>query len=213
MLPTELTTECTHFHIKVSLHKQDSLSTFFSLARVERRTPGSTGCRPSRKKGGGSEIAPYLFDRFETDVGAYNAVAASIARELDIVVNDLFAVVTTYGRDDLLLPDGVHVKPEGYALLGRAVTHCTREVSEPAGHHTDWFRLRESAGRAASVCGASSLSFSPVCEPKPHRIHNGLLPTRSIHACIGSTVSKPRSAVQLEQTTMPSKTPRSMPRS
>lgn len=61
------------------------------------------------------------FDRFEADVDAYNAVASDIARELGIGVNNLFAAVTSAGRDNLLLSDGVHFKPEGYALLGRRV--------------------------------------------------------------------------------------------
>ena len=70
------------------------------------------------------------FDRFETDVAAYNTVAADIARELGIIINDLFAAVTCAGRDDLLLPDGVHFKPEGYALLGKRVAASIREIAE-----------------------------------------------------------------------------------
>ena len=70
------------------------------------------------------------FDRFEMDVAAYNTVAADIARELGIVVNDLFATITSAGRDDLLLPDGVHFKPEGYALLGKSIAACIRRVAE-----------------------------------------------------------------------------------
>jgi len=72
------------------------------------------------------------FDRWETDVVAYNAVAVDIARELGIVVNDLFAAVTSAGRDDHLLPDGVHFKPEGYALIGRNVADCIRGVTKAA---------------------------------------------------------------------------------
>ncbi len=47
------------------------------------------------------------YDRFEADVATYNAAATDIARELNIVVNDLFSVITSGGRDDLLLPDGL----------------------------------------------------------------------------------------------------------
>ncbi len=68
------------------------------------------------------------FDRFEADVVAYNAVAADIARTLDIVTHDLFSTINAAGRDDLLLPDGVHFKPEGYALLGKSVAECVRET-------------------------------------------------------------------------------------
>lgn len=69
------------------------------------------------------------FDRFETDVCAYNAVAADIARELNIVLNDLFTTVISAGRDDLLLSDGVHFKPEGYVLLGKRVAACIKRVA------------------------------------------------------------------------------------
>ncbi len=70
------------------------------------------------------------FDRFEADVVAYNTVAVDIAQELSIVVNDLFATVTSAGRDDLLLPDGVHFKPDGYALLGQRVAAQIKKVAE-----------------------------------------------------------------------------------
>jgi lysophospholipase L1-like esterase len=70
------------------------------------------------------------FDRFEADVAAYNAAAADIAQELDIVVNDLVATVTSAGRDDLLLPDGVHFKPQGYAFLGKAVADQIKRVAD-----------------------------------------------------------------------------------
>jgi lysophospholipase L1-like esterase len=71
-----------------------------------------------------------LYDRFEVDVVAYNTVAADIARGLGIVVDDLFATITSAGCDDLLLPDGVHFKPEGYVLLGKSVAACIRSVME-----------------------------------------------------------------------------------
>jgi len=67
-------------------------------------------------------------DRFEEDVVAYNAAALDICRDLGVAVNDLFSLVDLAGRDDLLLPDGVHFKPEGYALLGGAVAECVRSV-------------------------------------------------------------------------------------
>jgi lysophospholipase L1-like esterase len=70
------------------------------------------------------------FDRFEADVAAYNAAATEIAQELNIVVNDLVATVTSAGRDDLLLPDGVHFKPQGYTLLGKAVADQIKRVAD-----------------------------------------------------------------------------------
>ena len=68
------------------------------------------------------------FDRFEADVVAYNAAASGICRELRVRVNDLFSQIESAGRDDLLLPDGVHFKPEGYALLGGAVAECVSRL-------------------------------------------------------------------------------------
>jgi lysophospholipase L1-like esterase len=64
------------------------------------------------------------FDRFEADVVAYNAAANGVACELGVAVNDLFAAVQEAGPDELLSKDGVHFRPEGYALLGRAVARC-----------------------------------------------------------------------------------------
>jgi len=67
-------------------------------------------------------------DRFEEDVIAYNAAALEICRELGVAVNDLFSLINSAGRDDLLLPDGVHFKPEGYALLGESVAAYIKKV-------------------------------------------------------------------------------------
>lgn len=61
------------------------------------------------------------FDRFEADVDSYNAVAVDVAREFEIPINNLHAVVVAAGRDRLLLPDGVHFTAPGYALLGATV--------------------------------------------------------------------------------------------
>jgi len=68
------------------------------------------------------------FARFEADVVAYNAAASEIARELGIVVNDLFSVVCSAGRDGLLAEDGVHFGPEGSAVLGETVAGCIKGV-------------------------------------------------------------------------------------
>jgi lysophospholipase L1-like esterase len=77
------------------------------------------------------------FDRFEADVVAYNSVAANIARESGVVVNDLFAAVMSAGRDSLLLPDGVHFRPEAYVLLGKTVAACIRGFAEGMPHTAD----------------------------------------------------------------------------
>ena len=62
------------------------------------------------------------FDRFEDDVVDYNRSVHAIARTLEVPVNDLYKTVMTAGRDQLLLPDGVHFTAEGYALLAEQVT-------------------------------------------------------------------------------------------
>ena len=66
------------------------------------------------------------FDRFETDVAAYNKAASEICRELGVTTNDLYSVVVSAGADNILLEDGVHFKPEGYALLGESVAECIK---------------------------------------------------------------------------------------
>jgi lysophospholipase L1-like esterase len=68
------------------------------------------------------------FARYEADVTAYNAAAAGVATDLGVPVNDLFAVVTGAGRDELLMDDGVHFESAGSELLGRAVAARIREV-------------------------------------------------------------------------------------
>jgi len=68
------------------------------------------------------------FDRLETDVVAYNTAASEICRELGVVVDDLFSVVNTAGRDNVLRQDGIHFKPEGYDLLGERVADCIRRL-------------------------------------------------------------------------------------
>ena len=69
------------------------------------------------------------FDRFEKDVVTYNAIASEISTGLGIAVNDLYSVVVSAGVDNILLADGVHFKPEGYALLGESVANCVRKVA------------------------------------------------------------------------------------
>jgi lysophospholipase L1-like esterase len=76
----------------------------------------------------GRHNATKPFARFEADVDAYNAASMEIAGELGIVVNDLFSVVMSAGRDGLLIEDGVHFTPEGSELLGEHVADCLKGV-------------------------------------------------------------------------------------
>ncbi len=64
------------------------------------------------------------FDRLEADVEAYNAAARAVAEDLDVPIDDLFAVVQREGKARLLTQDGVHFTEEGSQLLGRVVAEC-----------------------------------------------------------------------------------------
>jgi lysophospholipase L1-like esterase len=66
------------------------------------------------------------FDRIEADVRRYNAAAVGVMGELGVPMHDLHATVTAGGADELLLADGTHYTPEGYALLADAVADCVR---------------------------------------------------------------------------------------
>jgi dienelactone hydrolase/lysophospholipase L1-like esterase len=61
------------------------------------------------------------FDRFEADVERYNAAAQGVMRAAEVTVHDLHWLVERAGRERVLLPDGTHYTPEGYALLAEAV--------------------------------------------------------------------------------------------
>jgi dienelactone hydrolase/lysophospholipase L1-like esterase len=66
------------------------------------------------------------FDRFDADVRRYNDCAVEVMRAAAVPVHDLYWVVETGGRADLLGPDGTHFTPGGYARLAGAVADCVR---------------------------------------------------------------------------------------
>jgi lysophospholipase L1-like esterase len=66
------------------------------------------------------------FDRFEADVLAYNNVAQKVVSTYGVPINDLYKTMMDAGRDEHLTPDGVHLSPTGYMLLGRAVADAIR---------------------------------------------------------------------------------------
>jgi len=68
------------------------------------------------------------FDRFEEDVQEYNGILRDVARRHGVRINDLYSIIMDAGRDDLLLPDGVHFSPEGYRLLGQEVARVVRDL-------------------------------------------------------------------------------------
>jgi lysophospholipase L1-like esterase len=68
------------------------------------------------------------FDRFESDVRAYNRAALEIATQFGLEIDDLYAAVMDAGRDAYLAQDGVHFTEEGYTLLGRCVADVIRSL-------------------------------------------------------------------------------------
>ncbi len=68
------------------------------------------------------------FDRYESDVVAYNQKALEVCTRLGVAVDDLYATVMAAGADRCLLPDGVHFDEAGYRLLGRHVAAFIQEA-------------------------------------------------------------------------------------
>ena len=66
-------------------------------------------------------------ERRDADVHAYNSAAAWVMRELNVPITDLFSVIDTVGRNELL-KDGVHFIERGSQLLGTAVANSVRKV-------------------------------------------------------------------------------------
>ena len=61
------------------------------------------------------------FDRFESDVIAYNIAAQEEARALSVPINDLYQIVMDTGLTRVLHTDGVHFNLDGYRLLADSV--------------------------------------------------------------------------------------------
>lgn len=64
------------------------------------------------------------FDRFDTDVGRYNAVAYAVMRELGVTVHDLNWLVKHNNPEKMLSNDGTHYTPEANIILADAVADC-----------------------------------------------------------------------------------------
>jgi lysophospholipase L1-like esterase len=69
------------------------------------------------------------FDRLESDVRLYNAMAVRIMKQEGIAVNDLYSVIMNAGRDDCLVADGVHMNEKGSALLAAAVASAIEQAA------------------------------------------------------------------------------------
>lgn len=67
-----------------------------------------------------------LAGRDATDIPRYNAAAVAVARDLGVVVNDLYTTVQAADPATLLSEDGVHFHAAGNEFLGRAVAAAIR---------------------------------------------------------------------------------------
>jgi lysophospholipase L1-like esterase len=62
------------------------------------------------------------FYRYDRDIDAYNRAATNImARDGNIAIDDLHAVVEHYGRAKCISDDGVHMTAGGYEVLAQSV--------------------------------------------------------------------------------------------
>lgn len=87
---------------------------------------------PVTVKGKPTELDPVI----NATIVDHNRMAANVMREMNVPVNDLYAVLVN--RRDLALGDGFHWKPEGYELLAREVIAAVAAAlpvtaSSPAG--------------------------------------------------------------------------------
>jgi acyl-CoA thioesterase-1 len=67
------------------------------------------------------------FDRHQSDVEAYNAVAVEIMAGAGLAVVDLHQVILDAGPDRCICNDGVHMLPEGSALLAARLAEAIEE--------------------------------------------------------------------------------------
>jgi lysophospholipase L1-like esterase len=74
------------------------------------------------------QAVSYGINRINRDVILYNEQAVAVARELGVVVNNLYQVVIEQGVDRMLSPDGVHFTEAAYVILGKAVAAAIRRV-------------------------------------------------------------------------------------
>jgi lysophospholipase L1-like esterase len=68
-----------------------------------------------------------LAGRTSADVLPYNEIAVNAAKNAEVEINDLYKVVTDYGKEKLLLGDGTHYNELGVEVLGTAVAEFIGE--------------------------------------------------------------------------------------
>ena len=66
--------------------------------------------------------------RRNKDIEIYNAKARTVAKEMGVQVNDLYRFMKDAGPASILRPsDGIHLSPEGCAIMGREVARVILE--------------------------------------------------------------------------------------
>ena len=65
--------------------------------------------------------------RRNRDVDQFNAAAREIAKEQNILVNDLNAIVKTSGAEHVLRQDGIHLSPAGCQIVGNRVAELIEQ--------------------------------------------------------------------------------------
>src|SRR5205823_5891385 len=106
------------------------------------------------------------FDRFEKDVGAYNAAALKTMTSLSVPEHDLHRVVVDGGTETLLGKDGTHYTPAGYERLADAVADAVRRQLAVANPR----RLAPpAAGAAAAAAYRKAEAEQDALVPEPYR--------------------------------------------
>ena len=76
------------------------------------------------------QAVDYPINRINDDVILYNERAIAVCQELGVVTNDLYQLVMDNRVGQMLGPDGVHLNPEAYVVLGRAVAAAVRRAAD-----------------------------------------------------------------------------------
>src|ERR1051325_10294258 len=102
-------------------HYQENVERILRIIREHTKTKVSwaTITQINEQKVHAKHARAQDFDRFESDVDAYNRAAVEVANRLRVPINDLHAVIMKAGRDQCLTGDGVHFTPAASELLGK----------------------------------------------------------------------------------------------
>ena len=74
------------------------------------------------------------YGRLEADVVEYNATASEVGGKYGVRIVDLHRLTRESGMERYMARNGLHFKPEGYSMLGRAVSQAIREELRASEH-------------------------------------------------------------------------------